>query len=98
MSSSTKSSPTVVSARMSSATGGLGSMTPASRAAVSSRTGGSGSRTWEIGRFSESRGIAASSPTPGRPVVSMSGGFGDLGRSTVAGPDDCVNEMPEVAV
>lgn len=46
----------------------VGAITPVSRATVSSLTGGSGSLTWAIGRFTESRGTAASSPTPGSPV------------------------------
>ncbi len=54
---------------------------------VFSTTGGSGSRTSEIGRLIESRGIAASSPTPGRPTP-----------VSVAVADDCVNVMPDEAV
>lgn len=46
----------------------VGAITPVSRATVSSTTGGSGSLTCAIGRFTESRGTAASSPTPGSPV------------------------------
>ena len=68
-------------------------MTPAGTG-VSSRTGGSGRWTCAIGRFSESRGMPASSPTPGKPVVSS---FGTR-AATGAGPDDCVKDMPDEAV
>ena len=72
----------------------LGLMAPMSGAAgsavgvvttgLAATTGVSGRRTSEIGRFTESRGTAASSPTPGRPVAVVA--------------DDCVNEMPDDAV
>jgi hypothetical protein len=55
--------------------------------------GYSTSRTCEIGGRSESRGRVASSPTAGKPVVSTRGGL-----VAVAGPDDCVKEMPDEAV
>ena len=57
-----------VPVRVSSTTAGLGVSTPMSLATGSAKTGGSGRLTWVIGRFSESRGMAASSPTPGRPT------------------------------
>ncbi|WP_370368887.1 pentapeptide repeat-containing protein [Mycolicibacterium sp. CH28] len=82
--SMTGASMTGVSVTGASMTGA--SATGASMTGVSvtggSVTGGSGSRTSAMGRLTESRGTAASSPTPG----------------SVAVPDDCVNDMPEEAV
>ena len=85
-------SPTSAAGAASSAFTVVGAITPVSGAAVSgtvtsSMSGGSGSLTCEIGRLSESRGIAASSPTPGRPVV-----------SSRSGPDDWVKVMPDEAL
>ena len=56
-------------------------------------TGGSGSRTSEMGRFGASRGIVASSPTAGIPLVSMRSTFGGAG-----GAVDWLNVMPDEAV
>ncbi len=68
-----------------------GAMAPTSGStAVSGGAGavsGSGSRTSAMGRFGASRGIVASSPTAGNPLVSM--------RSAGA---DWLKVMPEEAV
>ena len=58
----------------------------------------SGSRTSAIGRFGASRGMVASSPTAGSPLVSRRSGGGLVGGGAVADADDCVNVMPEEAV
>jgi hypothetical protein len=55
-----------------------------------------------MGRFTASLGIDASSPTPGKPVVSIRGGFGSRGASGRAGGGvftvDCVKVMPDDAL
>src|SRR6187549_4095979 len=51
-----------------------------------------------MGRLGASRGIVASSPTAGRPLVSRRSGGVSTGGGAVAGADDCVNVMPEEAV
>jgi len=75
---------------------GSGSGFSGARGGAVSVGGGSGRRTSVIGRLGASRGIVASSPTAGRPLVSMRS-FGRTGGACVAA-DDCVNVIPELAV
>ena len=86
---------------MAPTSGGVGAMTSSAAGAGTSvlavsAAGASGNRTSEIGRLTESRGTAASSPTPGSPAPNP--GASDRGRSAVATPDDCVKLMPDDAV
>ena len=58
-------------------------------------TAGSGSCTSAIGRLGASRGMVASSPTAGRPSVSIRSGV-SVGAAT--GGADWLNVMPDDAV
>lgn len=62
-------------------------------------TGGSGSLTSAIERFGASRGIVASSPTAGSPLVSIrSGPAGAAGDAGDCAGDDALNVIPADAV